>query len=137
MTFREMKLRKNCEAHAPVTELIDYEGFCNPMHETDITAKDLAARIARGDDLVLVDVREEYEWEAGHIDAARHIPVQQIPKRLGDIPRDMEIVMICRSGSRSSHAQHYLINQGYSRVKNLVGGMKAWSRDVDPGVRVA
>ncbi len=137
MTFREMKLRKNCDAHAPVKELIDYEGFCNPMNTTDITPRELAERIARGDELVLVDVREGYEWDTGHIHAARHIPMQQIPKRLAEIPADTEIVMICRSGSRSSNAQHFLINQGYTRVKNLVGGMRAWSRDVDPSVRVA
>ncbi len=137
MTFREVKLRKNCEAHDPVKELIDYEGFCNPMHPTDITAKELAERITRGDKLVLVDVRELYEWDAGHISAALHIPMQQVPKRLAEIPLDKEIVTICRSGSRSAHTQHFLMNQGYARVKNLVGGMKAWSRDVDPGVRVA
>ncbi len=137
MSFREMKLPKRCSEHAPITELIDYEGFCNPMKSTDITAKELAGKIARGEEVVLVDVREPYEWSTGHLESARHIPMQQIPRHLGELPRDRELVMICRSGSRSANVQQFLISQGFTNVKNLAGGMKAWSRDVDPKIRVA
>jgi molybdopterin/thiamine biosynthesis adenylyltransferase/rhodanese-related sulfurtransferase len=137
MTFREMKLRKNCSAHDPVKELIDYEGFCDPMHASNVTPKRLSEQMANGAQVVLVDVREPYEWETGHIEGALHIPMQQIPKRLAEIPRDRDLVMICRSGSRSAHALHYLVSQDFTRVKNLVGGMSAWSREVDPSVRVA
>lgn len=137
MTFREMKLRKNCSAHDPVTELIDYEGFCDPMHKSNITPKQLSEQLTNGGQVVLVDVRETYEWDTGHIEGALHIPMQQIPKRLAEIPRDRDLVTICRSGSRSAHAQHYLLSQGFTHVKNLVGGMRAWSREVDPSVRVA
>src|SRR5687767_7153787 len=137
MTFRVMTVRRRCDAHAAITKLIDYEEFCNPMENNDITPAEVAERLARGEQLVLIDVREPYEWDAGHIASAQHIPMGQIPKRIEEIPRDAEVVMICRSGSRSAHMQQHLLQQGYTRVKNLVGGMQRWSREVDSSIRVA
>jgi sulfur-carrier protein adenylyltransferase/sulfurtransferase len=139
MTFRTMKLRRRCDEHAAITRLIDYEEFCNPVSLTrDITAKELSQRIAAGEDVVLIDVREPHEWNAGHIEGATHIPMNQVAQRLADIPQDREVVMICRSGARSGHVQQHLLqNAGYTRVKNLAGGMQAWSREVDPTIRVA
>jgi rhodanese-related sulfurtransferase len=97
----------------------------------------LSEKLARGEEIALIDVREQYEWDAGHIASAQHIPMGQIPKRIEEIPRDAEVVMICRSGSRSAHMQQHLLQQGYTRVKNLVGGMQRWSREVDSSIRVA
>ncbi len=137
-TFRVMKVRRRCDEHAPITRLIDYEEFCNPVQQTDITPAELAAQLSAGNDVVLIDVREPYEWNAGHLDSATHIPLAQVPQRLADIPKDRDVVMICRSGGRSAHAQEHLIRQhGYTRVKNLVGGMQRWARDVDPKITVA
>jgi len=130
MTFRTMRLQKNCDAHAPVTHLIDCEGFCNPM---DITAQELSEHPG---DFTLLDVREPHEWNAGHLDGAIHIPMQQVPARIDEVPRDKEVVVICRSGARSARVQQFLQSQGYTRVKNLTGGMSAWKRDVDPSVTV-
>src|SRR5204862_127357 len=135
MTFRTMRVPRRCEEHAPVTHLIDYEEFCNPME--DITPQQLAERLAQNEAIVLIDVREPYEWDIGHIESARHIPMQQIPKRLDEIPRDVEVVMICRSGARSGHVQHHLQQQGFTNVKNLTAGMQRWAREVDPAIRVA
>ena len=137
MTFRTIRVERRCDRHAAITHLIDYEEFCNRMTETDITPSDLAARLAAGDSLVLVDVRESHEWNTGHLASAQHIPLGQLGRRIEEIPRDAEIVMICRSGSRSAHAQHMLKQAGFAKVKNLVGGMMRWARDVDPTVRVA
>jgi adenylyltransferase/sulfurtransferase len=138
MTFRTMKLRKRCDEHAPVTQLIDYEEFCNTVTTKDITPTELSQRMAGGEDVVLIDVREPYEWSAGHIEGATHIPMNQVPQRLDEIPKDREVVMICRSGGRSAHVQEHLLqNAGYTRVKNLVGGMQGWARDVDPTIRVS
>jgi rhodanese-related sulfurtransferase len=136
MTFRVMKVAKRCDAHAAITRLIDYEEFCSPVHDTDITPIELSDRLARGETVVLVDVREPHEWNAGHLEQAQHIPLGQLQRRLDEIPRDAEIVMICRSGGRSAHAQQFLKASGYAKVKNLVGGMIRWSREVDPSVRV-
>ena len=136
-SFRVMKLRRRCEEHVPITTLIDYEEFCNPMHDRNITPTELKERMERGEAPVLIDVREPHEWAAGHIAEAEHIPLAQVPQRLADIPKDRDVVMICRSGGRSGRAQDFLMTQhGYTRVKNLVGGMQRWSRDVDPNVRV-
>jgi sulfur-carrier protein adenylyltransferase/sulfurtransferase len=137
-TFRVMKVRRRCEEHAPITQLIDYEEFCNPVQQTDITPAELAQQLSSGAEIVLIDVREPYEWNAGHLDTATHIPLAQVPQRLAEIPKDRDVVMICRSGGRSAHAQEHLIRQhGYTRVKNLVGGMQRWAREVDPKITVA
>jgi adenylyltransferase/sulfurtransferase len=138
MTFRTMKLRRRCEEHAAITRLIDYEEFCNPVNQTDITPTELQQKLADGTEVVLIDVREPYEWSAGHIAGAVHIPMNQVPQRLAEIPKDKEVVMICRSGGRSGHVQQHLLGaQGYTKVKNLVGGMQRWAREVDPSIRVA
>ncbi len=138
MTFRVMKLRRRCEEHAAITRLIDYEEFCSPVQKTDITPTELSQRLAAGEDIVLIDVREPYEWSAGHIEGATHIPMNQVPQRLSEIPKDKEVVMICRSGGRSGHVQQHLLGaQGYTRVLNLTGGMQRWAREVDPSIRVA
>jgi adenylyltransferase/sulfurtransferase len=134
MEFRVVRLKKNCHEHATVTRLIDYEGFCNPM---DITARGLAERITTGgDDFVLLDVREPHEWNAGHLPDALHIPLQQLPSRLGDLPREQEIVVYCRMGGRSANAQQFLKANGFENVRNLAGGITAWKRDVDPSMPV-
>jgi sulfur-carrier protein adenylyltransferase/sulfurtransferase len=138
MTFRVMKLRRRCEEHTPITRLIDYEEFCNPVQNTDITPTELSQRLAGGEDIVLIDVREPYEWSAGHIEGATHIPMNQVQERLAEIPKDKEVVMICRSGGRSGHVQQHLLGaEGYSRVLNMTGGMQRWAREVDPSIRVA
>ena len=107
------------------------------MNERDITPHELSEKLASGTDIVLIDVREPYEWNAGHIEGAKHIPMNQIPQRLAEIPKDREVVMICRSGGRSGHVQQHLHQQGFTNVKNLVGGMQRWARDVDATIRVA
>jgi adenylyltransferase/sulfurtransferase len=132
-TFRTMRLRRRCEEHDPITQLIDYEEFCSPMQEREITPSQVNEKRA---ELVLVDVREPNEWDAGHVEGAIHIPLSQVPQRMNEIPKDRDVVMICRSGGRSGRAQEYLLQNGYSRVQNMTGGMQRWQRDVDSSVRV-
>lgn len=136
MTFRTVKLPRRCHDHEPVTGLIDYEELCSPVHDTDITPSEVNEKLTRGEDVVLIDVREPYEWDAGHVEQATHIRLSEIPNRLGDIPKDRDVVMICRSGARSENARQFLSRSGYTRVKNMIGGMQRWSREVDPSVRV-
>ena len=140
-TFRNVRLAKNpaCKVCGPgpeIRQLIDYEEYCEPVDNMNITAGELAARIERGDKLVLLDVREPHEWTAGHLENSQHIPMRQIPAQIDSIPRDAEIVVICRSGSRSANVQQYMLQSGFKTVKNLAGGLMAWARDVDPSVRV-
>lgn len=75
----------------------------------------------------LVDVRRAYEWDAGHAPAALHIPLDQLPGRHDELKGAQQVVMVCRSGSRSARATQWLRQQGYEAV-NLDGGMQAWAR---------
>ncbi len=76
---------------------------------------------------VLVDVREPDEWEAGHAPQAVHVPLGQLGQRLGELPADTRLVMVCRSGNRSGRATEALVKHGHDAV-NLAGGMQAWAR---------
>ncbi|GAB4097894.1 rhodanese-like domain-containing protein [Sinomonas halotolerans] len=76
-------------------------------------------------DGVILDVREDYEWEAGHVDGALHIPMDQLPGRLDELDPDTDLNVICRTGGRSARVTHWLVAQGYSAV-NVAGGMDAW-----------
>lgn len=82
---------------------------------------------AQRDDLQIVDVREPYEWLAGHIDGAAHIPMNQVIARLDEIDRDRPVAVVCRSGNRSGTVADYLVARGYD-AHNLTGGMLAWAR---------
>lgn len=73
----------------------------------------------------VLDVREDYEWEAGHIDGAQHIPLGQLPERYGEVPADEDVYVICRTGGRSLRATAYLQQYGFDPV-NVQGGMGAW-----------
>ena len=76
---------------------------------------------------LLLDVREDDEWAAGHADGARHLPLGQIGASEQDLPRDREVLLICRSGRRSAQAAQLLRNAGHSAV-NVAGGMQAWTQ---------
>lgn len=78
-----------------------------------------------GGTAVLVDVREEYEWEAGHVAGAVHLPLSLVPTRLGELPRDRRIVVVCRSGRRSAGVTDLLTGSAFDAV-NLDGGLLAW-----------
>ncbi len=79
------------------------------------------------DDLVVLDVREDVEWQAGHIAGAVHLPLMQVPQRFADLPADGQVLVVCKVGARSAQATAFLQAQGYDAV-NLVGGMIAWDR---------
>ncbi len=148
MSFREMKLRKDpaCPVwgeHRTIDHLIDYEEFCGlpaaAAAETlapddEISARDLRARLDRGDDFLLLDVREPHEHALARIPGAHLIPLGELPSRLGELAGATDIVVHCRSGARSARAAKLLKQAGFPRVRNLAGGILAWSRDVDPSV---
>lgn len=77
------------------------------------------------EDAVLLDVREDDEWAAGHAPGAVHIPLGDLPARLGEVPQDDDVYVICRSGGRSARAQAWLAQNGVD-VVNVEGGMGAW-----------
>ncbi|MEV0267232.1 rhodanese-like domain-containing protein [Hamadaea sp. NPDC050747] len=82
----------------------------------------------------LLDVREPDEWTAGHAPGAVHLPMMEVPARLEEIPRDGDVVVVCRSGGRSGQVVAYLQQQGYDNVVNLDGGMLDWAAGGRPMV---
>ena len=80
-------------------------------------------------DIDLIDVREPYEWNQGHLEGARLIPMGQLHRDLNSIPKDRDVVLYCRSGARSAHALEMLRAAGYHRAKHLKGGILAWQRE--------
>jgi molybdopterin/thiamine biosynthesis adenylyltransferase/rhodanese-related sulfurtransferase/molybdopterin converting factor small subunit len=149
MRFRELKLRKNpdcpvCGTHPTVTKLIDYQQFCGIPHqeekpvaetnEWEIDAVELKAKMDRGDEFVLVDVREPHEYQICRIPGSKLIPLGEIPKRVNELNSADDIVVHCKMGGRSAKAVEFLKQAGFRKVKNMKGGILAWSDKVDPSV---
>ena len=147
MRFRTIRLHRDPDCPAcgtrEIQSLIDYDELCAP-HATapgqlavsaqEITPRDLAERVRRGDPIDLIDVREPYEWRIARIDGARLIPLGQFERAVAEIPQDRDVVLYCHHGSRSRTAAEFLVERGFRRVWNLTGGIDRWSADVDPTV---
>ena len=102
-------------------------------HETlDLSPTDLHRRLLAGDDLHLIDVREEMEFEYCHLPGSQLIPLDELPRRAAEIRTEGPVVMICHHGVRSAHAAGYLRHLGRTNVLNLRGGVDAWAAQVDP-----
>lgn len=99
-----------------------------------ISPKELKARLEKGDKLVLLDVREQWEFDLAKVNGSTLIPLGTLPQSLSKLNRDSEIVAICHHGMRSADATNFLLQQGFQNVKNLVGGIDAWSAQVDGSV---
>ena len=92
-----------------------------------ILPNEIKVRLAQGEKLILVDVREDDEVAAGMIKGAIHIPLGEIPTRHSEIPKAEEVILVCRSGNRSGKALAYLESIGYKGLKNMTGGMLDWT----------
>jgi adenylyltransferase/sulfurtransferase len=148
MTFRTLKARKDphcpiCGPNPSIRTLIDYEAFCGleaesldrpALAELEIAPEDLRKRIDRGEELVLLDVREPQEWEISRIPGATFISLSRLPYALGELSTADEIVAYCRSGVRSRKALQLLHESGFRKVRNLTGGINAWAEKVDPSI---
>jgi len=102
------------------------------VHE--ISVQDLKARRDRGEQPLVIDVREAWELQLASIPDVVHVPMNEIPARLGEFSRDTETVVLCHAGGRSMRVAQYLVNQGFTKVANLSGGIAAWSQYVDATV---
>ncbi len=96
----------------------------------DITVHELKEKLDAGEDFIFIDVREPYEFEEFNL-GARLIPLAQVPAALADLEphKDQEIVLHCRSGARSGRAKDYMAQQGFTNVRNLLGGVLAWQEN--------
>jgi sulfur-carrier protein adenylyltransferase/sulfurtransferase len=148
MRFRELKLRRNvdcpvCGDHPTIKELIDYHQFCGvpkepetgvPVASGDVDPTEVKRMLDRGDKFVLVDVREPHEFQICRIPGSTLIPLGELPKRVNELNSADEIVAHCKSGMRSAKAVDFLKQAGFKKVRNMTGGILAWSDKVDPTV---
>jgi adenylyltransferase/sulfurtransferase len=125
-----------------IRELIDYDEFCAPGAPVpsveasfEMTPGELANRLARGDELDVIDVREPYEWEIARIPGARLVPLDTLPRAISSLDPRREIVLHCHHGIRSARGAELLRAAGFTRVWNLAGGIDRWSDEVDSTVR--
>ncbi|HLE47435.1 MAG TPA: molybdopterin-synthase adenylyltransferase MoeB [Candidatus Thermoplasmatota archaeon] len=146
MNFVTVKLAKNpkcvvCGPTPTITRLIDYEDFCGlqPVMKSDsqnLLATDVKRKLDRKEEFVLLDVREPFEYEIAHIPGSTLVPMSELQRREAELEthKAKEIVVFCHHGNRSQTVASYLRKKGYPAVKNLVGGINAWSEDVDPSI---
>lgn len=141
MKFREFALRSDpqcarCAGNR--RELpVEAEGeFCEAsgMNGDEISVRELADVRAAGKPHVLLDVREPWELDAARLDPCLPIPLGEVPSRTDGIPRDLPVYVLCHAGVRSGHAVEFLRGQGFANVKNVRGGIAAWSAEVDASV---
>lgn len=146
MKFRELKLRRDpaCppgQACTRIKGLIDYQQFCGMPKQPpaapeipELTPVEVKARLDRGERFQFIDVREVHEHQICRIDAARLIPLGELPRRLQELDRETDAVLHCKSGARSAKAAALLREHGFTKVFNMRGGILAWSETVDPSV---
>ena len=144
MRFRELKLQRDrecpvCGDHPTITKLIDYQEFCgmrpaqpSVSSGTAIDVVEVKRKLDRGDNFILLDVREPHEFQIARIPGSILIPLGDLPKRLSELERDASIVAHCKSGGRSQKAVDLLKQHGFTDVLNMTGGITAWSDKVDP-----
>lgn len=147
MQFRELKVRKDpecpvCGDHPTVTELIDYDQFCGitpvvqdpePSSSSDAaTVEELKTRLDRKDSFLLLDVREQREFEICRIPGSVLIPLGELPSRLAELKGRDDMIVHCKSGVRSGKAVALLRGSGFTGARNLTGGILAWIDQIDP-----
>ncbi len=147
MRFRELKVRKDpecpvCGDHPTVTKLIDYEQFCGitpvveepaPLSSSDAaTVEELKTRLDRKDSFLLLDVREQREFEICRIPGSVLIPLGELPSRLAELKGRDDVIVHCKSGVRSGKAVALLRGSGFAGARNLTGGILAWIDRIDP-----
>jgi molybdopterin/thiamine biosynthesis adenylyltransferase/rhodanese-related sulfurtransferase len=146
MQFRTLKVRKDPRCPAcgtrEITRLVDYDQLCGVRAAADETPRpvpviepaELAARLRRGDDFDLVDVREPHEWDIARIEGAQLKPLSSFSEAIATLDSSRDVVVYCKSGGRSAKAVRQLQAAGFRRVWNLAGGILRWSEEIDPSV---
>jgi adenylyltransferase/sulfurtransferase len=143
LDFSTFKLNIEANPHNPISgqhptikELIDYEAFC--MGEVkqelvrEISVQELKEKLDKGA-VELIDVREDYEYEIANL-GGKLIPLNKVLSRSNEIPKDKEVVMMCKMGGRSKKAIELLRSEGFENLINLKGGITAWQKEIDPSM---
>ncbi len=148
MRFRELKLRRDpqcpmCGDNPTITQLIDYEMFCGitpepaapAQHPDEVTVQEMKRAL---DDprlgIRVIDVREPDECQIAHINGVPQIPLSVLSQRFTELDPNQQIYLHCKSGVRSMKALKFLRDQGFKHLKNVKGGIDAWSDEIDPTV---
>jgi rhodanese-related sulfurtransferase len=100
----------------------------------DLSVEELEEWRTSGRPFILLDVREPHEVAAADIEGALHVPMREIPARIGEIDRNSDVAVLCHHGGRSQHTAMYLLANGFERVYNIEGGIDAYARRIDPNV---
>jgi rhodanese-related sulfurtransferase len=148
MKFRELKLRKDpkcplCGQNKTITELIDYDFFCGvtpaqqqkSVHVEEVDVEEVDEAIKAGkipDEIDLLDIREPFEAQIAQIPHSRQISLAEFSKRMHELDSAREIWLYCKDGARSGKAWKLLYDAGFRKIKNVAGGIDAWSEDIDP-----
>ena len=144
--FRELNLRRDpncpvCGENPTIFSPIDYEQFCGARPARDhegaatISVRELKRKIESNGSFGIVDVREEFEYEIAKIEGSKLIPLGELPARLHELQTDEEIILLCKSGTRSAHAAELLRAAGFARAYSLEGGIDAWADQIDPAMQ--
>ena len=102
----------------------------------EITVSELNKKISNKEEFILLDVRTDSEYYLSSIEGSMHIPMNNVPNKLDSLDSDKEIIVQCKSGIRSARICEFLIQKGYSNIKNLQGGIVAWAEQIDPSIIV-
>jgi molybdopterin/thiamine biosynthesis adenylyltransferase/rhodanese-related sulfurtransferase len=148
MSFREFKVRRNpkcpvCGDKPSITALIDYEQFCGVRgqeshapatvdQQGEATVEELKRRLDRKEDIFILDVRNPPEYAICQIPGSKLLPLPELPQRFSELDKNREIIVHCKSGMRSAKAVQFLREQGFTKLKNLKGGILAWAEQIDP-----
>ena len=148
MKFKELKLRKDpkcplCGTNKTITELIDYDFFCGvtpaqqakSVHVDEVDVEDVDAAIKSGKipaEIDLLDIREPFEAKIAQIPHSKLVPLAEFSKRMHELDSAREIWLYCKDGARSGKAWKLLYDAGFRKIKNVAGGIDAWSEDIDP-----
>lgn len=164
MKFREFNLKRDpdcpvCGEKPTIRSPIDYEQFCGvgarstgveagvkaepalsgvervPAAIPAISVSDLKQKIDKKRPMVILDVREKFEYEIAHVENSKLIPLDELPDRISELDQNAEIVALCHTGARSAWAVQFLQGHGYKRSCNLAGGIDAWAHQIDPAMQ--
>jgi adenylyltransferase/sulfurtransferase len=148
MKFRELKLRRDpqcpvCGDKPTIKELIDYEMFCGiapepekpDMHPDEVTVQDMKRALDNPTlGIKVIDVREPDEYEIAHVDGVPLLPMSQLQQRFTELDPNQQYYIHCKMGGRSMRALQFLRQQGFKYLKNVKGGIDAWSEEIDQSV---
>ena len=139
MSFNELRYKKDegcpvCGRNPTITSLIDYEAFCGLRAQPavrEIAPLELKRLMDLKAEITVLDVREPPEHELCRIEGSRLIPLGELPRRIGELDRTADTVVYCHVGARSARAVELLSSEGFTRVRNLKGGIRSWAEEID------